>query len=191
MKIEYTLTHDDYVHYNIYYYQNAPSLRYTRLLWQYVFPLFIALPCAAIFRGAGYPRGMWLAVGCALYALFACAWPWFQRRSIRRIARRMLKNSAQAADVTGRFSLELTATGLREEGNGRATEIAYAGIERIAHDRDRRYIFTGAVTAHIVPQSAYADAAEEARFYEILEARMQAARRPLDETASAQPEDGA
>ena len=168
LKINYTLTDDDYVRFNVHYSTHAKPLRGDQVFFRFIAPLILAF---ILVHGAGW-AGWAFGVGALVYVVWAATWPTVHRLTIQRIIRRMMK-SGRNKEFTGDFSLELADDCLRETGNGRTTEIAYDRVEKIVHDDPLHYVYIGSVSACIVPDNAFANEEEQKAFFDALEEKTQ------------------
>ena len=164
MRIDYTLEDEDYVRFNIYHSTHAPSQKRTQLLYRFGAPALLAL---ILLHGTGW-REWRFGMAAGVYVLWMIAWPYFHRFTCGRIVRRMMKDGRRN-EFVGDFNLELTEEALRETGSGRTTEVEYGRIDHVAHDGDLHYIYTGSLSAFIVPERAFKDEQEKEAFFGMLE----------------------
>jgi hypothetical protein len=167
MKIDYTLTEDDYLRYNIHHFMHSPALRNNRLLLRFATPL---LTVAILILLTG-PVPWTLTVCAVVYIAWVIVWPFLHRQSVKRTVAKMMRDG-RGNEFVGEFSLELADDRMRGSGNGRVTETDYDRIERIVADGDVHYVYVGSISAYILPDSAFRDEGEKLRFFDLLEEKM-------------------
>ncbi len=170
MILHYMLSNEDYIKFNLFHFGNSPVIKRQRLLLLIVMPvIMLSLVFFLIDR--------WDATTLVPIALLTVVWFFLYPRLVNRaIARNVNKliNEGQTNEFIGERSLTLQDSAMRIESQGRVAEIAYANIQRIAEDADRIYIYIGAISAVIIPVSAFASNADKQGFLNTLKQKVTA-----------------
>ncbi len=183
IKIHYSTTENDYIRFNIYHYTHSPSIKRTRQLLRFVFPLPFVLLFAH--TSTGWPFNT-VVQAIIFYVAFVLIFSLLDlvhtNYMMRRTIRKMMKEGCHN-EFIGDFSMELADNVLRETGSGHILEVAYDRIDRIAHDGNLSYIYIGAVTASILPDNTFGDDIEKSTFFDALRERMTKQRNIADSLA--------
>ena len=165
MRLHYTVSEDDYLEFNIYHARHAPNYARTLISLSLLAPVIIIALTAAAMTFFTIPAYVWgvLASAACLYWVVTV-----QRRFENIIKRHVRKLTGKINEFTGDYVLETHENGLTYEGNGERSEIAYSRVNKVAADRGRLYILLGALSAIIVPESAFAGPEQRREFLDIL-----------------------
>jgi len=167
MKIDYTVTEKDFVHFNLYHTKNSKLAK-----WFILLPFLTALVIITrfIFRDNGFDilhTILFIATSAILMGvLFMLINPLFDW-SMKWLVKMELKGGKHN-DFIGPQTLTLHDEFL-EDGNSHMTsQIKYSSIEKICCDYDCFFIYIGAVKAILVPLTCFTDDAQKQAFLTIL-----------------------
>jgi hypothetical protein len=150
--IEYELTADDYVAFNLHYIHTAPSarrqFRVYRLTVSLVSPLLILLIVGLLFDDILAGVVVATVSGVGLWFLARRSWMREMRKYLRRAAGR------EGLGTVGRCSLTIEDGGLRERSSQGETFVAWPSVDRIDETAGHAFIFFGPVQAFVIPKSA-------------------------------------
>jgi hypothetical protein len=165
MTIEYELTKDDVLAFNLYHRSHSPTLR-RQYYFAWLLPALAWLTvCTALWYCADQRPGEPLQTFLDLLPMFCgvpiylAIFPWARRRGLRRVLDSMMSEGKNRA-VFGRRTVTLSREGIAQSGEFASSSISWRTVERVVRDGDHAYIYSGAVTAIIVPRRAFAGESE-------------------------------
>lgn len=194
-QIEYQLTADDVVAFQLFDRRNAPRLfpqarntgrRRVLIMWGIVAPLFafllLFLHLSSPSDGTGH-HGAFAAVGVCfvLLPLVLFLAPWLTRRL--GLDRRHLAEGVRADIKSGRIgpfkpvSLEATPDGFHIVCPDSDSRILWSGVQGVGQDENSIYLYETPIMVHAIPRRAFADGAQAQEFYETALRGVEAARK--------------
>jgi hypothetical protein len=161
MQVEYDVTMDDLIRFNLYHFDHSPFVKRQKLRTRYIpvimFPLF-GLAEYAI-RGR-YGFGI---VMCLLSAIWWVVFPaWWKWEVTRRTQKYMSEGSNRG--LLGVTRLEVGPNGLHTSGEIGESTLKWSAVEKVAVSDSHTYIYIGAASALMVPHRAFEDGSERTRF---------------------------
>jgi len=166
MTLRFNVTENDYLQFNIFHNKHSPTVRRTLLLLRFLLPVmlisftFLSGRLSTInLISIAIISVIWF---CVTPALFLC--------SIKRSVRRLMKEG-KCNEFVGERTVIFSEASIRLEAETRTVETSFSAVERIVSDDERFYIYIGAISAYIIPFSAFATKAEKAEFEAFINAR--------------------
>lgn len=147
MKLEYTVTKEDFIAFNVFYAEN--HIRKQLLLCRFLIPVVFVL--AGVFL-TKQPLGIAIFAAVAVFWVFY--FPKLYRKTLVKNLTRMM-SGGKRNEFVGQAALTLGESGVEITRQGEKSETAYNLIERVARDGARFYLFVGSASAYIVPFSAF------------------------------------
>jgi len=168
MKLNYELTEQDYLDFNIYHSKHSPTIKKSILLQRALGPVvFLIAPFLAI-RITNIPLWYWLAIFFISSIIWFVFYPkYFNWELSRRVSK--LLNEGKNLDMVGSRSINLTQDGLIESTPHSESKVGWDMVEMINETEDYIYIYISAVSAYIVPIRVFKDAKEKETFRNTLD----------------------
>ena len=164
MKLNFAVSEEDYIQFNVCHYENSGSVKRQRTLMAMLGVL--ALPVWEYLNTGGVSMitsvvsmtfwAMWLIFGRKLY-----------RKAMAFLAGMQVKKGA-GREFIGERTLELLEDKIRMVWPQKTVDTSYETIEKITSDGKRLYVYTGSMSALIIPLSAFADEGEKQEFFRLL-----------------------
>jgi hypothetical protein len=163
-RVEYDLTLDDHLGFQMHVAERSPTIRRLRLLW-------IVFCCVVFASGASVMVLADLLWAAALIGALCVGYLPFYRADCRRSTRgRMKRMLAERGDPgTGRAVVEIGPDGLRSELAGAEARYPWSAIKHIERSGGATYVFVSSVMAVIIPDRAFAGAQEREAFVAAIE----------------------
>lgn len=156
LSVEFDLDLNDVVAFNEYHAAHSPLLRRGLMMYRLV-PAAIGFVAGAIMALSDWSEGIKTAVlSVVVPGLWIAVAPWVYRRRIRQNVKKLYREGRNAA-VFGRQTLAISASGFTRTASGAHSEARWDAVERVASTPGYLFIYTSAVTAHIVPRRAFPD----------------------------------
>lgn len=169
MTVEYEMTPDDWVAFNLYHHRRSPTAR-RRYLRSWFFAAGVwLLGCLALWHLADRGRGTPLQTFLALLPLFIAVpiylvwYPWAYRRNLRRTVAGMVSEGRNRR-LFGRHRVTISPRGIAECGEFGESTTAWQAVERVVSAGEYAYVYLNAVAAIVVPRRAFADPEEFDKF---------------------------
>lgn len=164
MQVTYQITPDDFVGFNLSYMNHATQLRASIRSTQLVCTVLILIVGAVLTYVRGGFSLLWalIYVAAAIAAYFLI--PPMIRRRVKKSVYRTL-SLPQNQHVCSEKTLTLEEDGLHLTGGGEDSRYPYDTVAHIDEDMARYFIYVGAMSAVIVPFSAFSSGEEKAAFY--------------------------
>lgn len=166
MTLKYTITQNDYVQFNVFHSKHSSTIK------RLIFLLRILLPVLFILIAITTNRFdvIWLTIS----VLFSITWilllpSLFQKTMEKNVDK--LISEGKTNEFIGECTLIMMEDRVHSEINNRITETPYTSIERIALDQERIYVYVGALSAYIIPFSAFSGEQEKQDVMALLKAR--------------------
>jgi hypothetical protein len=183
--LEYTLTLDDHLDFNLHVVKQSSVFRRSRLIWQFLLPAFCLIGygigvsgvavSGSLMRSLSQFEGteFMLAVAlCLLPVLIIGLWiVWYPRlaeKQVRRTMERWSKEDPRRMRF-GRTALAITAKGITESSELETHEVDWRAVQKTERTHSHLYVWLDGGRAFIVPRRAFRGDATYREFEETLE----------------------
>ena len=163
MKLEYDFTEQDYIDYNIYHSKYSPSIKRLLRLQRYGVA-FLLMVLAPLMHMISHDSLNFYLIS---FAIASIAWViLFPKLYESSLKRRILKivEEGRRNSLFGRHELRITQDGIH--GKTGVSESTWHRIERAVETEKHVIVYVNAITAFIVPKSAFTSEEEKERFLE-------------------------
>ena len=170
MKVEYDLTKEEYIAFNMHYIENSPTLKRSLFIQRYVVALvFLAFPFifSKIF---GAPMLLSFIVYGAIFVAWILYYPKYYMATTKKRILRMIDEGSNA-NLYGLRSMALTEVGVEEISEHGESRSSWNSIERIDETANHIYIFISSMNAYLVPIRAFEGRTQKDEFMEILKSK--------------------
>ncbi|MDN7242765.1 YcxB family protein [Planococcus sp. N028] len=151
MEINYSITEEDYVDFNLFHARNSKSLKKAITIQRVLIPLIYLLIPVLLSYILDMPF-LFLFVPFLVFSiLWAVYYPAFVYRNVKRTATKMIKEGKNE-DMLGQHTMIFSDEGLREISSKGEKTVNWSGIEQLAEDTANFYIYNSAVSAFIIPK---------------------------------------
>lgn len=164
MELHYSISENDYIQFNIFHYENSKTTKRLRLFLGILVPLlFVLLGFIMVKRLDFFPF--------LLAVIFALVWFGSGGKTYKKILSfniKKLMQEGKSNEFIGERTLSLLEEKILTVETYHTTESSYDSIQRIESDSERLYIYTGAISAFIIPFSAFDSETQKQEFLNIL-----------------------
>ncbi|WP_153731444.1 YcxB family protein [Sporosarcina obsidiansis] len=151
MEIQYELTEEDVVAFNLYHVKNS-KVGKNSLQWQrFVSPLIFLLFAYFLSVFTDMARGPLFATFALTAVVWVILYPKYFYFHITRQVRKMLKEGKNDG-LVGEHFMKMNKTGMTDTTSTGETNVQWTGVQRIIEDADYFYIYTSTVSAYILPK---------------------------------------
>lgn len=162
MTINYELTKQDYIDFNMHHIATSPTMKRALFIQRFILPiLFLVLPIFLI-QITDIPLWYWFSVLGTASVLWIVLYPKSVNRSVAKRISKMISEGS-ATGIVGTHCLSLTEQGIVDKTE--YSETRYHVIERIEESEKHIFIYVSAVMAYIIPKRVFptSDEADEFR----------------------------
>lgn len=165
MELHYTITKQDYIDFNLNYYENNALVQRSITITRVATAVICLLGGSALM----YWLDLLSPVSVAVYALLAAAcffgMPWYMKRKMVKNVGRILQRATNK-QLCGEKTLILSEDKLQLIGENEDSTYQREAVQRTASDAGHYYIFVDEFSALIVPFTAFADEQQKRSFYD-------------------------
>ena len=181
MKLHFTVTEQAYLDFNIWHIEHSAAMR------KLARRVRLALPVTLSLLGLGFCGFMTYRFGIRTVSFvylggclaIAALWYALYPRRYRKTMKKRLKAyfaEGNGKEFLGNFTLELLDDRLRMAGADGATESAYGKVGNVIENKGCLYIYTGSMTAVILPLDTFGSEEAYREFRSRLEEKVRAAK---------------
>lgn len=171
MKLEFNLTEQDYIDFNLYHFDHSKSIQHAHNKSRFGAAIaYLALPFVLV-NVTEIPFAWWMTT----FSIVAIVWILLFPSSMKKFYTKQIKKVLQEKNNSffGKKILELRDDGVMTKGDSDETMTSYHSISQIAESNGNLYLYNSSVSAIIVPASAFSSSDERKAFIETLRPRIQ------------------
>ena len=162
MKLDYELTKQDYIAYNLFHMTYSKTARRLLRMQRYLIPVIFLLLPFFIARVSDIPLWYWMIT----FLITSIVWIFlFPKRMQKNIAGRVSKG------LLGKRSLSLTEEGILEISESRESKSKWDAVENLVETQEYIFIYISSIMAYVIPSRAFTSEAERNEFIGIVKAR--------------------
>lgn len=168
MKLEYEITKQDYIDFNIYHMNHSITMKRSLFIQRFFIPIiFLILPMFLV-KITDIPLWYWFGVFIILCVLWIIYYPKFFIKYVERNISKML-DEGKTTGILGNHIFSYTKEGVVDKTE--FSETSYNLIEKIVESEAHIFIYVSAVMAYIIPIKIFGSAEKKEIFLNILNKR--------------------
>ena len=171
MELNYEITKQDYLDYNLYYMQYSSTMKKTLLVQRFILPLiFLVFPFILATISSKIPFWYWMTI----FNVTTIVWIVFYPRHLKsQVKKRISKMVDEGKNVgfLGNSKLILTEEGITLITEARESKTSWKAVESICETEKHIFIFISAVEAYIVPNRIFESENMKKEFLELLNSK--------------------
>lgn len=163
MKINFEITKDDYINFNLHHLKNSKSQKSTFNFLRYVMPIALSILMYFIGRDTfNQPSIYWIIIAIIFSVIWILTYPKQYKKLIAKQTDKIISEGDNSS-IFGNKSLEIINGTLVVKGDFISETVSLESIKDIKIYEDMILIYIGGFTAHIVPRR-YLDEEVEKKF---------------------------
>lgn len=167
MNIQYEVTHDDYLEFNLHYIKSSQTMRKTLFFQRIIGPItFVFGPFVAI-KITDIPIWYWIIAFSVTSLVWFFYYPKYIVSSLKRRVNRTLKEG-QNKGLIGKQTLTITEDGLEFKNDFESASLKWSVLNKIERNDQYLFIYNSSVSAYIIPLSEMTKETGQ-ELYEIVE----------------------
>jgi hypothetical protein len=166
-KVEYDLTKEDYIAFNMHHIDHSPTIKRSLFIQRYIVALiFLAFPFIYS-RVSGAALLLPLIVYGVVFIIWILYYPRYFTASMKKRILKMI-NEGSNASLFGPRSITLNESGVTETSENDESRSSWRSIEKIDETAEHIYIYISSINAYLVPVRAFEDRTKKEAFLERL-----------------------
>ena len=170
MRLEYNLSAQDYINFNLSYAETSPTVKKSMMRARITGPIMFLIMPFVMKNVSNIPFAYWMV----LFSLTAIGWfflmPYsIKRRTIKQVHQMLLE---KGNNFLGHKVLELQPNGIMTKGMEDETLTSYKSVEDVTQYQGGVYIYTSSVSAIMISPEAFRSEAHRQEFLQELYAKI-------------------
>jgi len=150
MHINYQLTKQDYIDFNIFHMSYSNTIRQALFIQRYIISIVFLIAPFIVAKVTDIPLWYWAIAFIVIYLLWIIFYPKYFRWSAARRISRMI-DEGKNADMLGNQSLTLTEDAIVNISNFSESKTNWHTVENVVETKEHIFIYISAVMAYIIP----------------------------------------
>jgi len=164
MELSYQITEQDYVDFNLDYFNKNAAAQRSVMITRWATALLVISGGTALLYLLHSLRLVPFLMYMALAIVCFFATPWYMKRKIVKNMKRILQK-ANNKKICGEKTLYLRENEFELTGENEDTVYRYEAVQRTSTDENHYYIFVDTFSALIIPFSAFSNEEQKQEFY--------------------------
>lgn len=151
MEINFEVTKEDYIKFNLYHVENSPSQKKNYNLLRYGVPVFFSAPI--YFIGTGLfkqPSIYWAIIATLFSVIWIITYPKQYKSLIRKETEKLI-NEGDNSEIFGKKSMVIDNDAITIYNKSSSEKILKSAIKKVKIYDDLIVVYISAITAHIIP----------------------------------------
>lgn len=170
MTIEYEITRQDYLNFNLIFLESSKTARRTLLIQRFLGPILFMILSYVVSIDSDISFWYWFTV----FAIASVGWIiFFPKHTKRTITKRISKmlDEGDNKGLLGRHELSLAEDGIHVVNDYKDSTTKWKAVENISVTEEYILVHVGTIAAHIIPTRAFNSQAEKDQFISIIKER--------------------
>lgn len=165
MTIEYDLTKQDYIDFNISHMKNSKAMKKSMLLQRFLIPVVYLILPVFLKNVTRMPLWYWYSVFIIFSLIWIICYPKMIEKSLIKKASKLI-DEGKATGIVGHHCLTYTNEGIVDKTE--FSETKYNSYERVVEADNLILIYVSSVMAYIIPLRAFKSQEEKLNFLNML-----------------------
>lgn len=167
MKIDFELTKQDYLDFNMFHLGHSSTIKRSVFMQRYIVSIMYLIMPFVLAQISEIPFIFWGIPSLIVYISWIVFYPKYLKWHVNKTISKMI-NEGKNAMLLGNHSITLTENGLVETSHLSETKTNWEVIEEVLETEKHIFIYNSAVSAYIIPVSAFKDTNEKEAFMNTL-----------------------
>ncbi len=167
MQINYELTKQDYIDFNLYHISYSKTSRQALFIQRYITSLIFLLAPFVVARFTEIPLEYWLVTFAITYLLWVFFYPKYFKRVVGKRVSKMV-DEGKNVDLLGYRTVTIDAEGLHSKSDVSESTIKWSSVENVVETKEHIFIYVSAISAHIVPFRIFETDKDKEEFLKVL-----------------------
>lgn len=166
MEINYELTKEDFIQFNMYHYKNSKVMKKSLIFMRYFLPIFFIVAAIVTFvlrQEIAISSIIFVIVGCLWFVLF----PGIMNKSIYKKVDQFFSEGKNLS-LLGKHSIVINEESIIEKSETSEVKHSWATVEKVAESETHIIIYVSAVSAYMIPIKAFNNDEEKSKFIDLV-----------------------
>lgn len=160
MELNYHLTEEDYLQFNMFHIQNSKTFKRALIIQRVTGPIIFLL-MAFVFSSIGdLSLASFLVPFIILSVLWLIFYPKYFYSTVIRNTKKVIKEGKTGGDLLGDHRMILNEAGIVDITENGETKVAWSGIIELKEDEYNIYVYNSSVSAYILPKRELSNVTE-------------------------------
>lgn len=151
MEINFEITEEDYIEFNLYHIENSPSQKRTYNILRYILPIVFSIPIYAAGTALWkQPKIYWIIVSLLFIIIWSVTYPKQHKKLIKKETRKLI-DEGDNSSIFGKKTMVIEEDNIKVIGEFITETISRKSIQNIKIYDDMIAIYLSAFTAQIIP----------------------------------------
>ena len=152
MKINFEITKEDYINFNLYHLENSKSQKKTFNILRYAIPIIFSIPIYFIGTGIfNQPSMYWIMVAIVFTIIWVFTYPKQYKKLVAKQTDKLLSEGDNSS-IFGKKSLEIVDGTIVVKGEFTSDTVSLESIKDIKIYEEMILIYISGFAAHIIPR---------------------------------------
>lgn len=152
MEIDYILSEEDYLHFNLFHIKNSRTTARALTIQRWIGPvIFVVFSFVFANLDKDLPFPLILIIFLIVSVLWYFLYPKYFFHYVKRQAKKMI-NEGKNSGLLGRHRMTLTVEGIIDATATGETKVRWSGIQEFKEDTEYLYLYNSSVSAYILPK---------------------------------------
>lgn len=165
MKLEFNITEEDYINFNIHHMDISKTYRRTIFKQRYIVPIIFLIVPFVLDKISKIPFSYWMAIYGGLYIIWACFYKKYIIWKVKKSIKKKL-NEGNNNGVLGEKTFEICEDEIIETSEFSKSSTNIKSVEDIFINEEYIYIYINHMQAYIVPIRAFINEKGKKEFIE-------------------------
>lgn len=165
--LNYELTHEDYIEFNVYHVAHSEIMRRSLILIRFGVPILLVFIPFLLAKLTVIPFRYWMITLSIAALIHIWSYPKYADKTLRKKISKMLKEG-KSKSLLGQMKMTISENGIWNVYAHTESKSSWDVVERIVVTTKYVYIYIGSVAAYIVPFRAFSVAEEKSQFIDAL-----------------------
>lgn len=163
MELEFELTEEDYINYNIDHSKKSPSIKKSIMIQRVFGPIVFIIAPFLVVKFSDIPLWYWITIFGISSVVWLIFYPKYANWEMKKRLKKMLEEGSNE-NLFNRRKIILTDQGLSQVSPTGETNVKWDSIVSIEETDEYIYIYISSVSAHIIPKRVFKDVNEQKLF---------------------------
>jgi hypothetical protein len=163
MKVEFELTKQDYINFNLYHIAHSDIVKRSIVKQRYYAVIIYCVIPFILVRFTEAPLWYWLLIFLVFGTIWVALYPLYLKWHVAKSISKMF-DEGKNVGILGKRCIFLTDVGVEEIGDSDESKTHWNLIESIGETEKYIYIYNSAVSAYIIPTRAFRSVVEKEEF---------------------------
>ncbi|NMA82660.1 MAG: YcxB family protein [Epulopiscium sp.] len=163
MHIQYEISKEDYIQFNMFHVKHSPTVQRTLFIQRYIISLVFLVVPFVMHWTAQAPLKIAIPIFFITYVLWVIMYPKHFMKNIKKNTAKMI-DEGKDESLLGSQELWVTEDGIVKKTDVGEVKTSWKAVQKVTWDESILYIYVGVMSAYIIPFRAFKTEEEKEKF---------------------------